>query len=60
MKKFSHYSRKFKNFLQSKRLWNWVIRLVAAGLVLIAFLFIWFSKDLPDPNKLVSLNLQKS
>ena len=45
---------KLKNLIKTKRFWSWVIRLTALGLATIAFLFIWYSKDLPDPNRLLT------
>lgn len=51
---------KIKGILKSKKFWNWTVRLVAIFLAFVAFLFIWYSKDLPDPNKLLSRSVAQS
>ncbi|MDB4939732.1 MAG: family penicillin-binding protein [Candidatus Doudnabacteria bacterium] len=51
---------KLKSTFKSKRFWTWIIRITAVGFALIAFLFIWYSKDLPDPNKLLARSIPQS
>ncbi len=43
-----------------KRFFTWAFRLVALGVVLIAVMFLYYSKDLPDPNKLLDRNVPQS
>ncbi|HEX3099997.1 MAG TPA: penicillin-binding protein, partial [Patescibacteria group bacterium] len=44
--------------------WNvigtWAFRVGAAGVLLIAFLFIYYSRSLPDPNRLLGRNVPES
>lgn len=44
----------------AKRAFTWAFRLLAAGIILIAALFLYYSKDLPDPNKLLSRDVPQS
>ncbi len=46
--------------LKSKKFWGWVLKIAAAGMVLIVALFIYYAKDLPDPNKLLSRQVPQS
>ncbi len=43
-----------------KKFFTWAFRLAALGVVLIAVLFLYYSKDLPDPNKLLDRNVPQS
>jgi 1A family penicillin-binding protein len=43
-----------------RRFFTWAFRLAALGVVLIAVLFLYYSKDLPDPNKLLDRNVPQS
>jgi membrane peptidoglycan carboxypeptidase len=43
-----------------KRFFTWAFRLAALGIVLIAIMFLYYSKDLPDPNKLLDRNVPQS
>ncbi len=45
---------------KTKKFWSWVIRVTAAGFLIIAFLFIYYSRELPDPNKLLSRSVPQS
>jgi 1A family penicillin-binding protein len=49
-----------KKVLQDRRFWNWSIRAIAVGMALIAFLFIWYAKDLPDPDQVLSRAIPQS
>lgn len=39
---------------------TWVFRLAAAGVLVLAFLFIYYSRQLPDPNRLLGRNVPES
>ena len=39
---------------------TWTFRLGAAGVLFIAFLFIFYSRELPDPNRLLGRNVPES
>src|SRR4051812_18487144 len=43
-----------------KKVGTWLFRLTAAGVLFIAFLFIYFSRSLPDPNRLLGRNVAES
>lgn len=43
-----------------KKFFTWAFRLAALGIFLIAVLFLYYAKDLPDPNKLLSRNVPQS
>jgi membrane peptidoglycan carboxypeptidase len=43
-----------------KRVFTWLFRLLAAGIILIAALFLYYSRDLPDPGQLLSRNIPQS
>ncbi len=45
---------------RSKKLWSWTVRMIAVLFALTAFLFIYYSKDLPDPNKLLARSIPQS
>jgi membrane peptidoglycan carboxypeptidase len=46
--------------LTFKKAWTWIFRSVALGVFLIALLFLYYAKDLPDPNKLLERNIAES
>jgi membrane peptidoglycan carboxypeptidase len=50
----------FEKIFKSKRFWTWTVRVTAVTFALIAFAFIWYSRDLPDPNKLLSRAIPQS
>ncbi len=52
--------RGFKATLKSKRFWSWTVRVIAVFFAIIAFAFIWYSRDLPDPDKLLSRAVPQS
>ena len=47
-------------FFQLKNLAVWGFRALAAGVVLVSFLFIYYSYSLPNPNKLLSRQVPES
>ncbi len=51
---------KFWKKIDAKTFFTWLFRLTALGVILIAILFIYYSKDLPDPNKLMERNVVES
>lgn len=59
IKKFLFYWRKIK-FPKGKRRWYWlmvlVLGLVVVGTVVMVMALMWFSKDLPTPNKVVRVD----
>ncbi len=46
--------------LKRKNIFLWLFRLFAAGVVLLALLFLYYAKDLPNPNKLLARNIAES
>jgi membrane carboxypeptidase/penicillin-binding protein len=60
IKKGVGFWKKLKTAIKTKRFWTWVVRLAALGFATLAFLFIWYSKDLPDPNRLLSRQIAQS
>lgn len=42
------------------RIGTWGFRIGAAGVLLVAFLFIYYSRSLPDPNRLLGRNVPES
>ncbi len=48
-----------KNLPWSK-IGTWAFRIGAAGILLVAFLFIYYSRQLPDPNRLLGRNVPES
>ncbi len=56
----------FKNWrswaadLPWNRIGTWTFRVGAAGVLLVAFLFIYYSRSLPDPNRLLGRNVPES
>ena len=56
----------FKNWrgwlanLPWNRIGTWTFRIAAAGVLFIAFLFIYYSRSLPDPNRLLGRNVPES
>ncbi|MBI5530761.1 MAG: PBP1A family penicillin-binding protein [Candidatus Doudnabacteria bacterium] len=55
---FRKFSFKFK--FKAKGFFTWVFRLFALGILAAALLFLYYSKDLPDPNKLLERNVPES
>jgi hypothetical protein len=43
--------------LNWKKVSTWLLRIGAVGILLIAFLFIYYSRSLPDPNRLLGRNV---
>ncbi len=58
MKHFKKFN--FKPNFKSKKLWSWTVRVIAVFFAIVAFLFIYYSKDLPDPNKLLARSVPQS
>lgn len=52
--------RLFKKGFGWKRLFTWAFRLTALGILFIAILFLYYTKDLPDPNKLLDRQVPES
>ncbi len=56
-------SNRFKKFWQKltgKKIVTWIFRAAAIGVVVLAALFLYYSKDLPNPGKLVARNVPES
>jgi penicillin-binding protein 1C len=51
---------KSRKVFKNRKFWNWVIRLTAVGMAMIAFLFIWYAKDLPDPDQVLARSIPQS
>ncbi len=60
VKKGVGFFKKLKTLIKTKRFWTWIVRLMALGFATIAFLFVWYSKDLPDPNRLLTRQVAQS
>jgi 1A family penicillin-binding protein len=43
-----------------KKFFTWIFRLAALGILLVAVLFLYYSRDLPDPNKLLDRSVPQS
>lgn len=43
-----------------RRFFTWILRLTAIGVVFLALLFLYYTHDLPDPNKLLDRNVPES
>ncbi len=59
----SKWVKKFKRYfrhIDKKKAGTWLFRLTAAGVLLVAFLFIYYSRSLPDPNRLLGRNVPES
>jgi len=52
--------RRLRKASKTKKFWSWALRIAALGLAFIAFLFIYYSHQLPDPNKLLSRSIAQS
>lgn len=56
--------RAFKSFNFGKFSWRkfltWTFRLIASGILVIALLFLYYSRGLPDPNKLLDRQVPES
>ncbi len=52
--------RKFFHNLNWPLIGKWAFRAAAIGILLIAFLFIYYSRNLPDPNRLLGRNVPES
>ncbi|MFA5991114.1 MAG: PBP1A family penicillin-binding protein [Candidatus Doudnabacteria bacterium] len=52
--------RKFKFKFNLKKTLTWVFRLFAVGIFAAAMLFLYYAKDLPDPNKLLDRQVPES
>jgi 1A family penicillin-binding protein len=62
-KKSNRFTQPFKRFwknLNKKKVTTWLFRAIAIGVVLVAFLFLYYSKDLPNPGKLIDRNVPES
>lgn len=53
------YRQKFGKF-NARKFFTWVFRLFAVGILLCALLFLYYAKNLPDPNKLLDRNVPES
>lgn len=57
----SKYSNKLPKIKFSwRKFFTWILRLFAIGIAILAILFVYYSKDLPDPNKLLSVDVPQS
>ncbi len=55
--------KKIKRFFRNinrKQALTWILRLTAAGVLFIALLFVYYSRALPDPNRLLGRNVPES
>lgn len=52
--------RKWKRDWNWKKIWTWLFRLSALGILAAAIMFLYYSKDLPDPNKLLDRSIPES
>jgi 1A family penicillin-binding protein len=53
----------YKGFLKNlpwPKIGTWAFRIGAAGVLIIAFMFIYYSRQLPDPNRLLGRNVPES
>ncbi len=61
---YSKNSRKRLRFkwgrFNARKLFTWAFRLFALGVLFIAVMFLYYAKDLPDPNKLLDRNVPES
>ncbi len=46
--------------LTFKKVFTWFFRIVACGIFLLALLFLYYSKNLPDPNQLLNRQVPQS
>jgi len=46
--------------LLTRKTFVWVFRIMAVGVFFVALLFLYYAKDLPDPNKLLERNVAES
>lgn len=51
---------KLRRATKTRPFWTWTLRIAAVGFAFIAFLFIYYSYQLPDPNKLLSRSIPQS
>lgn len=51
---------KFKWPLSTRKTLTWLFRLFAVGILALAILFLYYAKDLPDPNRLLDRNVAES
>jgi len=51
---------KGKHKFSWKKILTWTFRVAALGILLVALLFLYYSKDLPDPNKLLDRQVPES
>lgn len=58
-KKTNNWRRRFENLPWAK-IGTWSFRISAAGILILAFLFIYYSRHLPDPNRLLGRNVPES
>lgn len=54
------FSKEFLQKLPWPKIGTWAFRISAAGILFIAFLFIYYSRQLPDPNRLLGRNVPES
>ncbi len=50
----------FKFKFDKKKIFTWAFRFLALGIFCAAILFLYYAKDLPDPNKLLERNVPES
>lgn len=59
-KRLKFFTKKFWTTWNTKRIFTWAFRGIAAGIVLFALLFLYYSQGLPDPNKLLDRQVAQS
>ncbi len=52
--------KRIKNKFKIRSALTWLFRLFALGILALAILFLYYAKDLPDPNKLLERNVPES
>lgn len=53
-------AKKKRGKLNWKKTFTWIFRLFAVGVLSLAILFLYYAKDLPDPNRLLDRNVPES
>ncbi len=56
----SWFSKESLKKLPWSKIGTWSFRIGAAGILIVAFLFIYYSRQLPDPNRLLGRNVPES
>src|ERR1700691_994214 len=52
--------KKSQKTLGIKRIFTWIFRIFAVGVLLLALLFLYYSRNLPDPNQLINRQVAQS